>query len=403
MRHTPFSAKTVSVAYIPRRLEGELQHHLRRGKSVLLLGPRQTGKTTLLERLQADLRISLVAPRERQRYERDPGRLQAEIEALRPARGRAPLVVLDEIQKVPALLDAVQDVIDRRLARVVLCGSSARTLRRRGAVNLLPGRVVSVHLDPLALDELQQPALPDLLLFGSLPGIWTVEERADREADLRSYVETYLEEEIRAEAVVRNLGVFARFLELAGLESGNVVSLRGLSQTLGISHTTVAGFYGILEDCLIAERVDPLTTSRTRTKLTRSPRWLLFDLGVRRLCAEEGTRLGPERLGQLFEQLIGLELIRLTRGAARGARVSFWRDPDGPEVDWLVERRGTYVAIETKWTEVPAPRDARHLEVFLREYPSASAGFVVCRTPRAVRLGDRIRAVPWQDLPAVLG
>ncbi len=389
-----------SVHYIPRSVEAAVRHHLARGKSVLLLGPRQTGKTTLLERIEADLRLSLITPAARQRYERTPDALLAEIAAL-GRRGARPLVIVDEVQKVPALLDVVQAAIDRKLARFVLSGSSARKLRR-GGVNLLPGRIVSLRLDPLSLDELPRPDLETLLLFGSLPGIWTVPDVGDREADLVSYVQSYLEEEIRAEALVRNVGVFARFLELAGLESGNLVSFRRLSQEIGVAHTTIAGFYEILEDCLVAERVDPLSRSRTRKKLTRSSRHVIFDLGVRRLCAGEGTRPSRERWGQLFEQFVGLELIRLARSRTAGATVLFWRDPDGPEVDWIVAGGGGYVPVEAKWTERPGAGDIRHLATFLDEYPTAERGFVVCRTPRRMRLGDRIDAIPWQELPAII-
>lgn len=390
-----------SVQYLQRRIESDIEHHLRRGKSILLLGPRQTGKTTLLERLTADLFVSLVEPAVRQRYERDPTQLLGEIAALKPERGRRPLVVLDEVQKVPSLLDVVQAGTDRRLAQFVLSGSSARKLRRGGAVNLLPGRVVTLYLDPLSLPELPAADLHDLLLYGSLPGIWRVPRPADREIDLRSYVHSYLEEEVRAEALVRNVGVFGRFLELAGLESGNIVSFRALSQDLGISHTTVSAFYEILEDCLIAERVDPLTRSRTRKKLIRSSRYLIFDLGVRRLCANEGTRLGPVRMGHLFEQFVGLELIRLARPRIPRITLSFWKDPDGPEVDWVLEREGRFTPLEVKWTEAPAGRDIRHLQVFLSEY-ECDEGFVVCRVPRPQQMTDRIRAIPWQILPAVV-
>jgi predicted AAA+ superfamily ATPase len=386
--------------YIPRAMEENLRRQIQRGKSVLLLGPRQTGKTTLIERVPADLRISLVVPGTRQRYERDPDQLLGEIGALRTGKGPRPLVVLDEIQKVPALLDVAQAAIDRRLARFILTGSSARKLRR-GNVNLLPGRAVTLRLDPLNLEEIATSDLGRLLTDGSLPGIWPVAGAAERETDLESYVETYLEEEIRAEALVRNVGSFARFLELAGLESGNLVSFRALAQDLGVSHTTIAGFYEILEDCLVAERVDPLTKSVTRKKLTRSSRYLIFDMGVRRLCAREGRRLSRVRLGQLFEQLIGLELIRLARLHPAGTTVLFWRDPDGPEVDWVVDLRGTYVPIEVKWTDTPGKRDIRHLTIFLDEYPEARRAFVVCRCPRRIRLADRIDAIPWQDLPTV--
>jgi len=397
-----------TASYITRSVGPVLDHHLARGKSVLLLGARQTGKTTLLARLDAALRLSLVQPGVRQRYERDPGLLTAEIESLLPASGgerrrtsrRPPVVVIDEVQRVPALLDVVQDAIDRGLARFALTGSSARKLRR-GRVNLLPGRIVNLHLDPLSIDE-RVPDLRQALLYGSLPGVCRIEPLVDRERDLQAYVETYLEEEIRAEAVVRNVGTFARFLELAGAESGHLVSFRAIAQELGLTHATVAGYYAILEDCLIAERIDPLTRSVTRKKLTKSSRYLVFDLGVRRLCAREGTRPGRERLGHLFEQFVGLELLRISRVSAAPTAIRFWRDPDGPEVDWVVERHGRYVPVEAKWTDTPRPSDARHLNTFLAEYAEAEHGFVVCRTPRRVRLGPRVTAIPWQELSRVV-
>lgn len=356
-----------------------------------------------MNRFPADLQLSFVLPDVRQRYERAPGQLVAEIQALGGRGGRRrPLVVLDEVQRVPALLDVVQHAVDGGLAQFVLAGSSARRLRRGRTVNLLPGRVVTLRLDPLSRAEYPDLPLDLLLLDGSLPAICRTAGAPDREAELRSYVQSYLEEEVRAEALVRNVGSFARFLELAGLESGGIVSFRGLAQELGISHTTVSGFYDILEDCLVAERVDPLTRSRTRKKLTKSSRYLLFDMGVRRLCANEGRRLPRERLGQLFEQFVG-ELIRQSRLASPPARVHFWRDPDGPEVDWVVDRDGAYVPIETKWTETPTARDARHLEVFLREHPNAGRGFVVCRVPRRAKVSDRVVALPWQEIPAIIG
>lgn len=387
--------------YIPRSVQPLLHHHLGRGKSVLLLGPRQTGKTTLLEHFEAELRLSLVQPGTRQEYERDPARLAREIEAL-PRREELPLVILDEVQKVPELLDVVQDAVDRELAQFVLCGSSARRLRRGGA-NLLPGRVVTVRLDPLSLEEVPEaaPHLEQLLYHGSLPGIWTVPDPSDREVDLESYVQTYLEQEVRSEALVRSLGSFARFLELAALESGRPVSFRSLSQEVGVSHTTISSYYSILEDCLIAERIDPLTRSTTRKKLSRSCRYMFFDLGVRRRAAREGTQLGPERLGQLFEQFVGLELLRRVRRLGPGASLQFWRDPDGPEVDWVLGLEGSLYPVEVKWTGTPRSRDIRHLKVFLDEYPEAETGYLVCRIRRPQRLEDRIHAVPWTGIPTL--
>ena len=387
---------------ISRLVEAQVRQALERQKSVLLLGPRQTGKTTLVETLEPDLLLNFLRPEVRQRYERAPHLLGAEVEALTPkSRGHRPLVVLDEVQRVPELVNVVQDLVDRRLARFVLTGSSARKLRRGGGVNLLPGRLLPLRLDPLSLAERVPDTLEDALLDGSLPGIALTTNNAAREEDLRAYTTLYLEEEVRAEALVRNLGRFSRFLQLAALEAGNISHFRGIAQELGVSHTTVTGYYEILEDCLIAERIEALSESRTRKKLTKSPRYLFFDLGVRRAAAEEGRRLPARVLGALFEQFVGLELLRATRQMAGPLRLRFWRDPDGPEVDWIVEGEDRWLPVEVKWSDAPAERDAKHLKTFLGEYPKAREGVVVCRTPRRFKIGPRITAVPWQEIPAL--
>ena len=171
---------------------------------------------------------------------------------------------------------------------------------------------------------------------------------------------------------------------------------------MGIAHTAVAGYYEILEDCLIAERLEPLTQSRTRKKLTKSPRYLFFDLGVRRAAAEEGRRLPPRVLSGLFEQVVGLELIRLGRLARPEVHVRFWRDPDGPEVDWVLTVEDQTLPVEVKWSEAPSARDIRHLETFLHEHGGARHGLVACRTPRRFQLARNILALPWQEIPDVI-
>lgn len=387
------------MQYKPRLLEPSLKHHLQRGKSILLLGPRQTGKSTLLEQIPNDLTVSFLLPKIRQRYEKSPSLLAEEIRLLATKTNKMPLVLLDEVQKIPVILDVVQELVDKKTAQFILTGSSARKLKRGGSINLLPGRVVTLRLDPFVYEEFPESSLELRLYFGNLPGIVQVESETDREVDLESYVETYLEEEVRAEALVRNIGSFFRFLELAGLESGNIMNFRGLSQEIGISHTTVASYFEVLEDCLIAERIDPITQSTTRKKLTKSPRYLLFDLGVRRLCAGEGTRLAPKRLGELFEQYVGLELLRHARLSHPKTKIRFWRDPDGPEVDWIVEREQHYIPVEVKWTEKPTIQEARSLLIFLEEYPEkARHGFVICRTPNPLELHPKITAIPWQQI-----
>lgn len=380
---------------IARALTAALEHHLGRGKSILLLGPRQTGKTTLLRQLGSDLVIELAEPRERQRYERDPSTLRDEVEGLGKRR---PLVIVDEVQKVPDLLDVAQGLSDRGRAQLVLTGSSARKLRRHRDVNLLPGRILSLRLDPLALEEQMPASLSELVLDGSLPGVRSERNAADRAEDLRSYVETYLEEEVRQEALVKRMAPFSRFLELAALESGRIANFTKIASDVGVSAATVRGYYEILVDCLVAERIDPIIQSATRKKLTRSSRYLLFDLGVRRLAAGEGDRLGPERLGELFEQMVALEIIRACRLRAPTARLRFWRDADGPEVDWVVEHEGRLVPVEVKWSDRPSLSDARHLRVFLAEHRAARSGFIVCRCPRPLGLDADITAIPWETL-----
>ena len=380
---------------LQRTLRPVLERHLGRGKSILLLGPRQTGKTTLLRQLSPDLSLELIEPRERQRFEKDPSLLRDEIEGLGKKR---PLVIVDEVQKVPELMDVAQGMIDKGRAQFVLTGSSARKLKRHGNINLLPGRVVSLRLDPLTLEENLPRTLLEVLIDGSLPAIRTERVGPNREQDLRSYVETYLEEEVRQEALVKRIAPFERFLELAGLESGKISNFSRIASDVGVSSPTVQSYYELLVDCLVAERVEPITRSATRKKLTKSSRYLLFDMGVRRLAAGEGDRLGRERLGELFEQMIGLELIRLCRSHAPSAKLHFWRDPEGPEVDWVVAHQGRYVPIEVKWSERPVAADARHLQVFLDEYPNAKKGFIVCRCVRPLAIDRRITAVPWQSL-----
>ncbi|MFH0732811.1 MAG: ATP-binding protein [Candidatus Omnitrophota bacterium] len=390
------------MKYINRLIEDRIRHTLNRSKSVLLLGARQTGKTTLINRFDHDLLISFVQPDVRQRYEKSPHLLKGEVESLKaPKSGKRLLVILDEVQKVPSILDVVQDLIDHKKANFILTGSSARKLRRGTQVNLLPGRIVAFRMDPFSLREVPAKDLNERLLYGSLPGILTIGNYSDREADLESYVTTYLEEEIRAEAAVRNLGNFARFLELGASESGGIINLRKLSQEIGVSHTTIAAYYQILEDCLIAERIEPLTQSKTRKKLTKSEKYLFFDLGVRRLAAHEGVKLARDTMGLLFEQFIGLELLRGTRIKGRGTKIRFWRDPDGPEVDWVVDEDGVYTPIEVKLTGNPASSDIRHLEVFLSEYKSAKTGFLICHVPRKIKLSERVFALPWQHINEV--
>ena len=385
---------------IQRALKEKLTKIVQRGKSVLLLGPRQTGKTTLLQEYKADLEITLLISKIRRSYEADPDLLIREVQSLKISKGAMPLVVVDEIQKVPALMDCVQYLIDKNIAQFVLVASSARKLTRQKNINLLPGRVIRLRLDPLCLEELPAP-LPseeDFLIYGSLPAIRLEYDLQIREEELDSYVDLYLEDEIRAEALVRDIGSFENFLRLAATESGNIINLDKISQDIGVARTTIPSYYQILEDCLIVERVTPYTESLSRKKLIKSPKYLFFDLGLRRLAAEEPSVMPEKYLGALFEQFIGLELIRWARLQQTKVSVHFWRDSAGPEIDWIVQRHDSVLPIEVKWTDNPSLRDAKHLELFLKEYPLAKRGYVVCRVKQSQMLANGIEAISWRDL-----
>jgi predicted AAA+ superfamily ATPase len=270
-------------------------------------------------------------------------------------------------------------------------------LRRGTNINLLPGRLIGLKLDPITIAEFPGRLLEDILLYGSLPGI-IEQETVHREADLESYVTLYLEEEVRAEAIVRNLGLFARFLEYAAAESGKLINFRKLSNEIGVAHTTIASYFQILEDCLIIERIEPITASATRKKLIQTQKFLFFDLGVRRTAAREGPKLPRATMGFLFEQFIGIELIRNARFHGMKTKVRFWRDPNGPEVDWVIEKDDMFIPIEVKLTDAPSKSDTRHLTTFIEEYKNAPKGYIVCQTPRQITLTDKISAIPWQDL-----
>lgn len=388
------------MSYIFRQIEKNIKNALARDKSILLFGARQTGKTTMLEHIPADLRLTFVLPEIRFSYEKNPSKLIQEIAALNHDQ-QLPLIIIDEVQKVPEILDVVQYLIDNKRAKFVLTGSSARKLKHnKQKLNLLPGRVVVLELMPLAISELPSDklVLNDLLLYGSLPGIVTLTNNQNREEDLHSYVTTYLEEEIRQEAAVRNLAAFVRFLELAAIESGYLTNFSKLSQEIGVTRETIANYYAILEDCLIGVRVDPLTQSQTRKRLIKSSKYLLFDLGVRRLCAAEGDKPPQSHLGLIFEQFIGLELIRAAKLNNPYCEINFWSDPSGPEVDWVINKQGQYIPIEVKLTPEPNLRNAKHLQLFCEEYPNTENAYVVCTATRKMKLAERVFAIPWQEI-----
>lgn len=391
----------------------------------LIFGARQTGKSTLLRALlpPETLVIDLADPRERTRHLADPGAFSAECRGL-PANRKGQFVFVDEAQAVPAIFDAVQQLFDgdKTRWRFVLCGSSARKLRRIGA-NLLPGRSFYHRLFPLTLAEHPADQAPsrhavspcpfawqsdrtpenpfpasDLLTrlaFGELPGVVAAAE-ADRAELLRGFAVVHLEEEIRREALLKDWGAFVRFLQLAAAESGQIVNFAAISQESGLSQPTVKNHYQLLEDMFIGFQV-PAFAKSPRKNLLSTPKFFLFDLGVRHAAAgvvpsRDIVKTNP---GPIFEQWVGIELWKRLHYLGQG-KLHHLRTKDGAEVDFIIEREDTLTPIEVKWTEKPTVQDARHVLAFLREHPrQASHAFIVCRCPRPMQLHDHVTALPW--------
>lgn len=385
--------------YMYKRItETLIKKQIARGKSVLILGPRQVGKTTLCRQFKFDLEVNLASIKEKLIYEKDPQRL----EMIARESKKKMFIYIDEIQKIPELFNSIQVLIDDNKAQFLITGSSARKIKNQSDVNLAPGRLVNFRLDTLSMAE-ADINLDDIFAYGQLPAICSEADKEQKELELRSYVENYIEEEIRKETRLRNIAPFARFIELAAIQSGQISNFSEISKELGPTVVTIQNYYQILEDTLFVERIDPYLKNSTRKKLTKSSRYLFFDLGVRRILADESKRILPERKGVLFEHFIGNEIIKWIRYSAPTARLYYWRDPDGPEVDWLLEYDGKLLPIEVKLTNKPSIKVAKHLNVFMSEYAKAKTALVICTTDMNYQLDKNIRVISFLKLTQELG
>ena len=375
------------------RLTGHSRH-------VLLLGPRQVGKSTLLRSLRPDLILNLSDLATFREYVTTPERLGRELAAA-PAEVRT--VLIDEVQRVPVLLDAVQAVVDAapRRFRFLLSGSSARKLRR-GQANLLPGRVVIEYLHPLMSSELGADFdLDRVLAQGTLPGIYADPDPRGRGDILRSYADTYLREEVQAEALVRDLGGYARLLDLVAASSGRVINLHALSKDAAVSYETARRYLDVLEDTLILFRI-PAWSRSDRASLVVHPKILLFDVGVRNaLLARPLDRPLPDERGLLLEHLVGLELRRRAGGVWPEARVFHFRTRRGAEVDYVVSAGRELWAIEVRASARVDARDLKGLDAFREHASKVTRRVVVFLGSRRQKLGA-IEALPLEEFLAEL-
>lgn len=376
-----------------RLLEARLRSHSR---SVLLLGPRQAGKSTLLKRLAPDLSIDLASLSTFREYATEPERFERELKAA-PSSIRT--VMIDEVQRIPALLDAVQFMIDKhpRRYRFLLSGSSARKLRR-GKANLLPGRVVLEHLHPLLAKELGGHFnLDRVLAHGTLPGIYAERDAVLREQILRSYVDAYLREEIQAEALVRDIGGYARLLDLVAASSGLILNLHALSREASIGYETARRYLEVLEDTLILFRI-PAWSGSDRASLVSHPKILLFDIGVRNAILRRplDRPLVDER-GLLLEHLVGLEIVRRTEGFWPKARLFHFRTRHGAEVDYVVEVDREIWGIEIKSSRSVDSRDLGGFDALARRARRLTRRIVVYLGSRRQTMTGGCEALPLED------
>ena len=364
------------------------------GASYFLFGPRGTGKSTWLRQQYPDaLWVDLLAPEVHRRYSAKPERLR---ELVVGYRGSAenPLVVIDEVQKAPVLLDVVHELIEthRPRPRFVLTGSSARKLKQSG-VDLLAGRALLRHLHPFMAAELGP--LFDLdraLRQGLLPLVWDSERPADV---LRAYVALYLREEVQLEGMVRDLGGFARFLEAISSSHASVLSVSDVARECEVHRKTVTGYIGILEDLLLSMRIE-VFTKRARRRMTAHPKFYWFDAGVFTSMRPANPLDRPQEIaGGALEGLVAQHLRAWIDYSGGDHRLFFWRTKSGSEVDFVVYGPDTFSAFEVKHATVIRPKDLRSLKAFRDDYPEARVRLLY-RGPDSLEI-DGIRCLPCQD------
>ena len=360
-------------------------------QSFFLLGPRGSGKSTWLKAAFPDAHvIDLLSEATYQRLMVNPGSFADELRAV--ASGK--WVIVDEIQRLPSLLNEVHRFIEDKRLRFVLCGSSARKLKRAG-VNLLAGRALRRAMHPFVPEELGVAFdLDEALRFGLLPIIW---DSTAREETLAAYAQLYLKEEIQAEALVRNLPGFARFLPLAAVFHGQIVNVTSIARDAGVARTTVTGYLDILEETLLCFRL-PAYEAKLRVRERKTPKWYWCDPGLVRAMKRSSGSVTPEERGQLFEGMVA-QLLRAYKDY-RGIcdEMYYWAPSIGTktEVDFLLLRGEELVAIEAKsgpnFTETWC-RGLRAIE----QLKSLKHRMIVYPKGPALRTKDGIDVLPFQQ------
>ena len=369
----------ISMKFVNRILD--LSEDLNR-KSVFLFGPRQTGKTLLIHHtIQADRVYNLLDTDVLFRFSHRPARLREELPK------NASLVVVDEIQKLPPLLDEVQLLMDTRSIRFLLTGSSARKLYRKG-VNLLGGRARIRYLHPFSAWELKDEFdLTKALSVGTLPSIWFSDKPYE---DLADYTGIYLREEIAAEALVRNIPAFSRFLTVAACTNAKILNYTNISSDAQVPASTIREYYQILKDTLIGYELPAWKESVKRKPLSTS-KFFFFDIGVVNFLRQrKQVSVASADGGEAFETLVHHELRAYTHYQGKGD-LHYWRSTSGFEVDFILDQR---VAIDVKAKNSIGSQDLKGLRA-LKEEERLSRYILVCLEPVPRRIDD-IDILPYE-------
>jgi predicted AAA+ superfamily ATPase len=368
------------VRIIPRRLDLDLP----RGQSAFLWGPRQVGKTSWIrESLPDALVIDLLKADVYRDYASRPELLRERLQSRSPR-----LVVVDEVQKVPALLDEVHWLIENTGFWFLLTGSSARKLRR-GHANLLAGRAWRWQMTPLASCEVPDLDLEAVMHTGLMPRHY----RSTRpDEDLRAYVGDYLKEEVAAEGLTRNIPAFSEFLRVAALTSSELINYTNVGRESGVSAKVVRNYFDILEDTYLGYRIAPWRRAHNR-RLIETEKFYLFDVGVTNHLARRRPRIGSSEFGKSFEHFALMELVAYRAYASRDMEIRFWRTAHGQEVDFVIDDMA--LAIEVKGSVRVHEGDTRGLRT-LAEEARPRRSIVVSLEPEPRTLAPGIEVMPWR-------
>lgn len=358
-------------------------------ETFFLWGPRQTGKTTLLDTAYPEaMRIDLLKAEEYRRYLQNPEALRSQL-AIRQSPTQ---IVIDEIQKVPQLLDEVHGLHEQRGLRFALCGSSARKVKR-GHANLLGGRAIRYELHGLTAAELgDQFDITKILNHGYLPNHYLSDAPTRL---LNGYVADYLKEEIAAEGLVRSLPAFSEFLNVASLSDTELVNFSTIARDCGVSSHTIKGYFQILEDTLLGRWL-PAYRKRPKRRVIATPKFYFADVGVVNYLARRGQlQPGAELFGKAFENWVFHEMSAYNAYAERFAALSYWRLASGIGVDFIVN--DMEIAIEAKATAKASADHLRNLRSVIEDHPNIKQRILVCLETSARQTEDGILILPPEE------